>query len=330
MTLNGNRKSASMANELLQDILLHREYGGTSAIFVAPPGSGKTTALLTVAKNVCYLDSNKKKRYETVIWRGREFDYFDSIDKSGLVLHLHKSDYDNGFKVYHENGKEYDMSEVEIRLYKHIPHLNENIVKHKVNWVYPPSNYKVSTELKKILNKTGMKDADIGDEELKDNSLWWFELWYYMSKYKKMKYITFIFDEAQTIMPVASAGLHWHTTQYLFKTLFADARKRGISVYLACHGFTMIDGRIFKYQIPWKIYMKGAAIPRESDLWDNAAKLELHNAGDFFIEGPSGWGKGHFAKLNIQNLTVDFNKPKEVDTIYSELNKQVSAESAEL
>jgi hypothetical protein len=131
-------------------------------------------------------------------------------------------------------------------------------------------------------------------------------------------------------MPVSAAGLHWHTTQYLFKYLFADARKRNMSIYLACHGYTEIDGRIFRYKVPWKFYMKGASIDRDSELWRNAAKLELHNPGDFFCEGASGWGRGHFSKLNIENLSIEFNKPTEKDNIYTDYVGEVETSTTPL
>jgi len=317
MSLSGEAKTAKFASELTQQLVTHSNiHGGVAALLVAPPGAGKTTFLLRIAKEVGYIDTDGKRRWETVIWRGREFDYFSVINKKALVIHMHKPDYDAGFKVSYENGKPYDMTGIEIRVYKSIPHLNQNIVKQKINWVYPPNTYHVSKELKKILNKGGMKDEDIGTEELTDNTLWWFELWYYLSKYKRMQFLSIFFDEAQQLMGRSAQGLKWHVNQYLFKYLFADARKRKISIFMACHGITELDGPIRVNKIGWKVYMKGARVEKDSEIWRSATRLELHKKGDYFIEGDIGWGKGHVHKMDIETLLVEFNKPEEKDEIY--------------
>jgi hypothetical protein len=73
-------------------------------------------------------------------------------------------------------------------------------------------------------------------------------------------------------------------------------RKRNISLFLACHGYTDIDGRI-RPKVMYRIYMKGACAPSESLVW-KTAPITLPQ-GKYYIERDA-WGWARFNKIDEQ------------------------------
>jgi hypothetical protein len=165
-------------------------HGGVMATIVGPRGSGKTTFEIQLAEGSAHLPHGQKNRTldnlypETVIWRGRQYEYFNTMFPSwweketgihGKPVYIHMAEGCDYEFFCDEAGKrrvELDLSETEIIYYKDIAQLiKENIVKEAINVVFEPQQYIIPADvvkqfsLKRLQFKPVNKQKETESEE---------------------------------------------------------------------------------------------------------------------------------------------------------------------
>lgn len=335
-------KYFSEGKRLLQDITFHKATeGGSLALIAGSMGSGKTTFLVELADRVASYDRKTKKLMpETIVWRGREFEYFtwfEHQDRVHLFFHEHDNNEEFGRVVYIRNE---DMEEDEyidpkslppIHYYKDADDLMHKLVRHCINVVWEPHEFDLSVRMKKALfDRSGEKKSFLNERSV-NPTFFWFEFFELMLRKKSSDFVSVFVDEADDLMPGGVGGLAWHMNA-LFKDSVKDFRKRNVSLYLAMHNPQDVDGRIPK-KFPVKIYFKGAHC-LESSIIDRAYVPYL-DRGYGLIE-KDAFGAFRFDKLpDKPKLIVDFEESPELqDKINAEfeqfMKKDVPDEATEL
>lgn len=310
---------------LMNEVMRHNNNdGGTTAVVYGSKGSGKTTLLLTLAQSIgCYdpyplraklkkVDANEnitdeeknklkekiKKEHkmvmpETIMWRGRDTDYWYWLDKKRVVLFFHETDYKNG--IHFKNDYLQDIPESElpkIKTYRSIESLYKNMVKGAINVVYEPRTYKLTENIKTMIKKRGGVGDEIFKSDETDRVVFWFEVMDWLLWNKLLDFLTIIFDEADELFPASPSGIRWHLNLWA-KHIMKDLRKRNISMIIATHGYTDIDGRM-NTKIQYRFYLRGSITP-SSSLINTRAPILLPR-GRYYIEG-DGWGWVEYDKI---------------------------------
>ncbi|MDD4053015.1 MAG: hypothetical protein PHR28_14100 [candidate division Zixibacteria bacterium] len=297
---SGVKRSYAEGFRLLKEIIRHNNNsGGVTVGIFGSKGSGKTTFLLTLADKIgCYdpfTQDSTEVEFETIIWRGRDADYWTWLDKRRVTLFIHRDDLDT---VEFKNDlleKLDDSILPTIKTYTSIKSLYTSLVKGGINVIYEPRTYKITPNIKKMIQKRGITGDDLFKTDEVDPVIFWFELMYWLVKNKTLDFITIIFDEADELFPTSPAGARWHLNLWA-KDVIKDLRKRNITLIIAAHAYTDIDGRIMP-KLQYKIYMKGCVTPSTS-LVSRQAPLMLHQ-GLFYIERDA-WGLARFDKITEQ------------------------------
>ena len=185
-----------------------------------------------------------------------------------------------------------------IEPYTSLRHLNSRLRAGKINVVYEPTSYQLPERIKKLVQKRGGDDVKIDQV---DPVIFWFEFMDWMVHNKNPKFMTIIFDEADELLPQSPGGVRWHLNLWA-KDVIKDLRRRRISLFMACHGYQDLDGRL-KPKIQYKVWMKGSVTMPES-LVNRLAPLLLE-PGVYFIER-SGWGKAHFPKIPEKSIILTY------------------------
>jgi hypothetical protein len=186
--------------------------------------------------------------------------------------------------------------------YSSIRQLNSRLRAGKVNVVYEPTTYTISDRIKKMIERRG---SSAGEELFKSNEvdpvIFWFEYMDWMVHNKNSKFISIIFDEADELFPASPGGARWHLNLWA-KDVIKDLRRRRISLFLACHGYQDLDGRI-KPKIQYKVWMKGSVTMPES-LVNRRAPMMLE-PGVYYIER-DGWGMHSFDKIPEKSIILTY------------------------
>ena len=296
----GIKRSYAEGFRLLKEVIRHNNNsGGVTVGIFGSKGSGKTTFLLTLANKIgCYnpyVQDSVDVEFETVLWRGRDTDYWTWFDKRRVTLFIHRDDLETiQFKNDLLQTLDPDILPT-IKTYTSIKSLYTSLVKGGINVIYEPRNYKITHNIKKMVQKRGITGDDLFKTDEVDPVIFWFELMYWLVKNKTLDFITIIFDEADELFPTSPAGARWHLNLWA-KDVIKDLRKRNITLIIAAHAYTDIDGRIMP-KLQYKIYMKGSVTPSTS-LVSRQAPLMLQQ-GIFYIERDA-WGLARFDKIQEQ------------------------------
>ena len=303
MTSAGVKRSYLQGVRLTEEISYHRpNSGGVTVGIYGSKGSGKTTYLLTLAQTICCENPfTKSEEKETILWRGRSNDYWNWIPKENVQLFIHKADFERAiFKD--DNLKIMERKDLPpMEAYISIRQLYSRLRAGKINVIYEPTTYTVSERIKKMVQKRGIT----GDELFKSNEvdpvIFWFELMDWLVHNKNPKFVSIIFDEADELFPSAPAGARWHLNLWA-KDVIKDLRRRRISLFMACHGYQDLDGRI-KPKIQYKVWMKGSVTMPES-LVKRQAPMMLE-PGTYYIER-DGWGMHSFDKIEEKTIVLGY------------------------
>jgi len=261
---------------------------GTNVMVIGQKGSGKTTLLLTIADAVMYQNSETKQfEKETVIYRGRNSDTWNWLNKDRVVVFVHKKDIKT---VTFRDDTRREIPPIElpvIETYVSFNHLLSRLRDGKINVVYEPSEYQLSPNIKKMIAKRGMSEESdmFKNTAAIDPVIFWFEFLHFLTIKKGHKAITIIMDEFDEVCPQTPGGLRWHLNMF-FKDVCKDLRKKSISLFCACHSITDFDGRL-KSKFPYKIWMRGSITPTGS-IVNHTAPVKLQT-GHYYIE-MAGWG----------------------------------------
>lgn len=264
-----------IAIELQNRLLHHRiESGGTTASICGRPGCGKTTVLLHYAHQVAYLHPLSGAWIkETVIWRGRDIDYWNwfldpkfewenpSLQRD-IVIHIH--DGDAGVRFFDELKNELDLPARAVRYYSAAPELYKNLVEGAINIVYEPRQYRPSeAAMDTIVAKSCGKREWYEDLTL-DPCLFWFEFVAFLDLAKAAGFITIILDEADELFPQNPSGIRWWMQEW-FRNKLRDFRKKNISFIYAFHSWSDIDYRISDKRMI-RGWMRGANPPTKTSM----------------------------------------------------------------
>lgn len=309
---------------LTTELTVHNnDFGGVTAVVYGSKGSGKTTLFLTLCQTVqCYNAVSGALELETSIWRGGDEDYWTWLPYERTRVFIHRDNINTVSFKCDEDLSEYDRSKLpQIIVYKNNKDLYSKLLRGGINVVYEPTTYTLTDRLKKMIQKRGVAGDDLFKKKEVDSIIWWFEFVDWLRINKSLEHISVFIDEADQLLPVSPSGARWHLNLW-FKDIMRALRKRNISLYLACHGYTDIDGRI-RPKVMYRIYMKGACAPSESLIW-KTAPITLPQ-GKYYIERDA-WGWARFNKIEEQPRVLVVLKQDDEDEEAREMDKEQALE----
>lgn len=297
--------NVEFAARLLDEIRIHtNEMGGVFVSLCGSKGSGKTTWMHQYATQVGYIHpATKALTKETVIWRGRDIDYWNwwldptyewenTALKRDVVIHIHSED-----EVEFRDEMKRPVTVPHLRKYFSAPELYSNLETGAINVVYEPRDYRMSPAVKDILAARCCTVPLSGNIRL-DPPIFWFEFLAFLLRVKGPGFISILLDEADEIFPQNPVGIRWHIQEW-FKDNAKDMRKNNITCLFSCHDWNDVDYRIGS-KVQYKIWMKGARLPNSSiirQLDANALTRMLFTAvGQAMIER-DGYGTFNIPKL---------------------------------
>jgi len=179
--------SREIGAEIMRDVTIHDDgmshFGGISACVTGPMGCGKTTFLLQLAQSVGSLTNGKSKENytastplmpETVIWRGRQLDYWNTLTpnnwcksfpqtplKRQVCVHVFEND-DEKLRFFEDRipSREvvFDGNNLGYLTYSTASDLYSNLIKGGINVVYEPTVYYLQTDIVEELVKRTLYD----------------------------------------------------------------------------------------------------------------------------------------------------------------------------
>jgi len=310
MTRPGVKKSYQHGRRLTDEVVRHRfGSGGTTLLLTGSKGSGKTTLLLTLAQCVQSPDPEHRDVIlpETVVWRGRDADYWNWFPPERVCILINKDDYDN--VIFKDDLlREIPRSKLPpIYKYSDVHSLYRQLRIGKINVVYEPSNYEMKKEIVNIIRKRGLEGDNLFPTAVVDPCIMWFEFWHYLVHQKNANFMTIIIDEADELIPGGgAAGMRWHLNLFA-KDVMKDLRRRQISLFLACHAYSDLDGRVLS-KLQYKIYLRGS-VTMSTSLIKRHAPIQLE-MGTYYIERDA-WGMAEFGKLPEKSIVLTYIKGDE-------------------
>jgi hypothetical protein len=289
-----NAISPKIGEKIWDQMLIHDDgmlgFGGTRTLGVGGQGSGKTTLNTKFARKSFYIEGINKNDFvkgwdaehpdewleqyaknihpETVLWRGREFDSWNTLvphiytkcypEESfikPLRVHVYRG---NKLTFYEQNSKTskfHEIKNLEIAYYQKISELYDNILEGGNNIIYPPAKHYLSPRLKEILNtkqnlnRKDHKYLDPENDYLVERDIFLFELFEYIFRSNlqgsERKWYTVIVDESHDLLRSNSPGLYYWIIDW-FVDILVDTRRWNLSLVCMTHGLTLIDWRILE------------------------------------------------------------------------------------
>jgi hypothetical protein len=286
--------SPKIGKQIWDQMLVHDDgmlgFGGTRTLGVGGQGSGKTTLNTKFARKSFYIEGINKNDFikgwdpdnpeewlssyaknihpETVLWRGREFDSWNTLvphiyakcypEESfikPLRVHVYRG---NKLTFYEQNTKTskfHEIKNLDIAYYSTIRELHDDILEGGNNIIYPPGKHYLSSRLKDILNtkqnlsKTDRKYLKMDEKYLVERDIFLFELFEYIFRSNlegsERKWYTVIVDESHDLLRSNSPGLYYWIIDW-FVDILVDTRRWNLSLVCQTHGLTLIDWRILE------------------------------------------------------------------------------------
>ena len=316
-------------------------YGGIQACIAGPFGSGKTTFLLQLAQGVGSMPGgHSKDNYrstmslepETVIWRGRKYDYWNSLIASNwknsfpmtpilrpVCVHVHKDD-ESKIEFYEFSDKnreiEFDGTELSFLTYSDSKDLCSHFVKGGINVVYEPTQYYLKTDVVVAIIKKSLEDLRLArlkrqgkgkkDALPMDTSgiqapspIFWYELLEVVQEVKQRgEYFSFFIDEASQVIEMNPSGELFHLGKW-FADSMLDFRRNNISLFLGAQDVKDLDWRVTD-KIKYYFWLPG------SHIYDRVSQLDqpitsIIDKGEVIPEETfRRWGYFQFTKIPEQ------------------------------
>ena len=334
------------AAKVLKKMRIHDDgiiaFGGISSLISGPMGCGKTTFLIQLAAGVGHVSNGMRKEDhtnqnalypETIIWRGRKFDYWNSLVDWNFsrsypnanihrktVVHINAGDELRFIEQTHTKPEfEFDDDMAKIKYYKNSNDLFKNLEPRGVNVVYEPNNYYLDPDVVEALTKRTLEDLrkarkrklnqDGKSTKLPSNGIapspiCWVECIEKIIHLKRQEEFFSIFiDEAHGVIPEKIPGEHWHLIGWLVQTL-VDLRRNNVSLFLATHDAQDIDYRVRSKILYWA-WMPGAKVYPKYSIFVPSITGKLQR-GEFLVESisPRNYGMSSYLPIPYQPPTI--------------------------
>lgn len=318
-------------------------YGGMRIACIGPMRAGKTTLALKTLPKFYHIDGISKERWfeapnpdlahkETIVYRGRKLDYwnaydhhhykycFPNTDKRELRVFIWHKDY---ITFYEEDKHEEVMRPIkglDIYRYESQQDLYQNLLEGEINVVYVPNEYKLSMFLKNALNEMRMLQPDSGEyltyasDVSVINETFWYDLFYYMlglenaengevAGRRKLKSITFFFDEAHQIFPANQPKPFWYLIENFAENALIDSGRLNLTIYANIHALNLVHWKVLQ-RFDTFVWLFGSKPDKAYSMVDEKVPRVLKQ-GEFIIEEKQKrFGKSTFGKVPNQPFTV--------------------------
>lgn len=264
-----------MHESMLYEYFENPHIRGKSSILFGEQGCGKSTA-------ICRICEKYHAQSDITLWRLRSNDNIHRIkdfEKKCVFWFATTDDFD--ISLVKDSDVVDIKKSLDIRYYKTVFDLMENLVPNKINAVMPPAKFFFSNDVglpeliaKKERNEKSYKATrDYLKNYDQKSAYLWFEILYYLVNLKMTnERITMIWDEADEILEAQPKGTDW-TILAWGKDIFNDVRKSNINVVLVTHQTGDIN-YLYRDNCSYRIFMKGSR-PMKDAVIDMAPKYRF-------------------------------------------------------
>ena len=268
---------------------------------------------------------------ETIIYRGRKLDYWNAYTKKHFSKCFPDSKprelkvfiwHEDKIAFFEEEDDVTEMRQMDIDVYKYKSQkdLYDNLAEGGINVVYVPNDYKLSELLKTTLNEMRMLSEE--DKEYYHpedvvsviNETFWYDLFYYMQALensrggendgvRRLKSITFFFDEAHQIFPANEPKPFWYLIDDFAENALIDTGRLNMTIYANIHALNLMYWKVLQ-RFDTFIWLGGSK-PDKSYSMLNDKLLRKVKKGTFIIEEKQKrFGKMDFGRVPNQPYTV--------------------------
>jgi hypothetical protein len=277
------------------------------------------------------LDKMDLVKQETVIYRGRKLDYWNAFTERNFpkcfpidsprklrVFIYYKDD----ITFLEENNETHNyepIKNLDIYKYKEQSDLYDNLVEGGINVVYTPNEYKLSAFLKNTINEMMMLSEESSNYLDEDSDIsviretFWYDLFYYLidvennrdnpdDTRRKIKWITFFFDEAHQIFPASEPKPFWYLIDNFAENVLIDTGRMNISIYANIHHLNLMYWKVLQRFDNYE-WLSGSSPDKHSMVSDKLTRNL--KKGEFIIEQKKRkFGKMKFPRIPNQPPTV--------------------------
>jgi hypothetical protein len=248
---------------------------------------------------------------ETVIYRGRKLDYWNAFSKENF-RNCFPQDAERQLRVftYHKDeitfleenpatGNYEQVKTLDIYRYRDQSDLYDHLIEGGINVVYPPNEYKLSSFLKQAINEMMMLSEDDGNylNENEDISViretFWYDLFYYLMDIdknrdnpddtrRKIKFITFFFDEAHQIFPANEPKPFWYLIDNFAENVLIDTGRMNVSIYANIHHLNLMYWKVLQ-RFEKLIWLMGSSPDNKYSMVNEKLTRRMYK-GMFLIE----------------------------------------------
>ena len=209
--------------------------------------------------------------------------------------------------------------------------LINNLVEGGINVVYVPNDYKLSSFLKKALNEMMMIPREIvtskgfvldnpayyTDEKEVDviNETFWYDLFYYMLETenaddegnsngkKKLKSVTFFFDEAHQIFPASQPKPFWYLIENFAENALIDSGRLNLTIYANIHALNLVHWKVLQ-RFDTFMWLFGSKPDKSYSMINDKVARKLKQGMVIIEEKQKRFGKMTFGRIPDQPFTV--------------------------
>jgi len=274
---------------------------------------------------------------ETIIYRGRKLDYWNAYVKK----HFHKcfpDDKPRELKVFvwYEDDITFFEEAQDENVMKPIPNLPiykyhsqkdlyENLVEGGINVVYVPNEYKLSKLLMHTLNEMRMlSPGDPGwyndtDQVSVINETFWYDLFYYMQEIensrdgtvkdkdleptRRLKSVTFFFDESHQIFPANEPKPFWYLIDDFAENALIDSGRMNMTIYANIHALNLMYWKVLQ-RFDTFIWLGGSKPDKSYSMVTDKLTRRLRKGAFIIEEKQKRFGKMDFKRIPDQPYTV--------------------------
>lgn len=271
---------------------------------------------------------------ETIIYRGRKLDYwncyipkhyskcFPDAKPRPLRIFIFCKDEISFFEEAQDQNVMLPVTGLDIYKYKNQEDLYLNLIEGGINVVYVPNEYTLSPLLKKVLNEMRMlqpEDAEWYDESDTVSVIsetFWYDLFYYMQEVensadtegngehkRRLKSITFFFDEAHQIFPANEPKPFWYLIDNFAENALIDSGRMNMTIYANIHALNLMYWKVLQ-RFDTFIWLGGSKPDKSYSMVTDRLTRKL-SKGVFVIEEKQvRFGKMYFGRIPNQPYTV--------------------------